>query len=176
MSLAPATEPVPGAAGGIGTGNEDAAQAVPDAKLLDPPERVNMTACFKLAGQLVSHRLTGAQPIQADAEDTSRQYIAQRCRFDTQADDAAERFAASLTVADLKRLPPLALATGTADLTVPWYESAEMARVLQDVGVQAQLLMYNSVAHTDWVTDWPGGSGSGQPTFHEDLRRLLACA
>ncbi|PSC75845.1 peptidase S9 [Micractinium conductrix] len=59
-----------------------------------------------------------------------------------------------LTVEAARRLPPTVLTSSCTDITVPWYESAEMYWELRDCGVPAKHLVYNKVSHGDFVTQW----------------------
>lgn len=143
---------------------------VPSAALLDPQERTHFAQLFERSGGLIAHRTAGAvagAPVDA---------LTARTQFDTQSRDAAERFAAQLHVQDVRRLPPLTLMTGTADLTVPWYETVEMHRHLQEAGAPAQLLMYNNVAHIDWVTGWQSHAHAGLLSFQRDVVALAKSA
>ena len=73
---------------------------------------------------------------------------------------------------DLRRLPPLTLMSGTADLTVPWYESVEMATRLRAAGLQPRLLMYDWVPHEAFATAWRRRD-CGRRGFQADLLRLI---
>jgi hypothetical protein len=75
------------------------------------------------------------------------------------------------------RLPPTVLMSSCTDVTVPWYESAEMFHRLCDAGVPAKSLVYNKVGHGDFVTRWPFGavaSGTGGDDAKAERAALLA--
>ena len=100
---------------------------------------------------------------------------------------AAERFAATLTSADVARLPPVVLLSSSRDTTVPWHESAAMFTVLRAAGVRTRHLMYDDVAHAGFVMACcperdidgaPAGSNAGtapgaSPKFMQDTIRLV---
>ena len=147
--------------------------AVPVVTLLDPPERAHFVCKRRLSGAAIGQRVAGSalkNTPTAEPHDAATP-------FELAAQDPAERFAASVTVQHVRTLPPIALLSGTADLTVPWYESVEMERVLREVGCDAQLLLYNGAGHIDWVMDWPANVApadtGGHATFHEDVVKLL---
>lgn len=59
------------------------------------------------------------------------------------------------------RLPPSVLMSSCTDMTVPWYESAEMYWRLYDCGVPVRHLVYNKVGHGDFVIDYPAAMNGG---------------
>jgi pimeloyl-ACP methyl ester carboxylesterase len=81
--------------------------------------------------------------------------------------------AGDLEVVDLKQLPPIVLMHGTTDLTVPWYESVEMARSLKDAGVNARLLLYDWVPHAAFSTAWSTGKLADARSFQQDIVQLV---
>ena len=150
------------------SGAPDGTSAVPAADLLNPPERIHFAEHFACDGGLIAHRTVGA--LSGSACSTRMQ---ERACFDKTAGEPAERFAAHLCADDIAALPPLTFMTGTADLTVPWYESVEMQRYAASAGAKARLLMYNSVGHIDWVTGWQASGQTGLQGFQQDIVRLV---
>ncbi|KAL4442435.1 hypothetical protein ABPG77_005019 [Micractinium sp. CCAP 211/92] len=59
-----------------------------------------------------------------------------------------------LTADAVRKLPPTVLTSSCTDLTVPWFESAEMYWMLHDCGIPAKHLVYNKVGHVEFVTEW----------------------
>ena len=59
------------------------------------------------------------------------------------------------------RFPPTFLIAGCADVTVPWFESAEFHWALHDADVPSRVLLYLKENHVGFVLDWrpkPGAS------------------
>ena len=82
-----------------------------------------------------------------------------------------------------RHLPPCVLQSSCSDVTVPWYESAELYWDLRDCGVPARSLVYNRVGHGDFVVGWrplptPVGvhSLADLPDFAADLVTVLGVA
>jgi acetyl esterase/lipase len=62
---------------------------------------------------------------------------------------------------------------GTLDVTVPWYESVDMARALRDAGARVRLLLYDWVPHIAFATAWTAGDLAQTRSFQRDVLRLL---
>ncbi|CAL8466146.1 g5682 [Coccomyxa elongata] len=60
----------------------------------------------------------------------------------------------NFSLEDARQLPPCILMSSLPDLTVPWYESAEMFWRLYDCGVPAKHLVYSKLTHGDFVISW----------------------
>ena len=72
-----------------------------------------------------------------------------------QEEKATQQHHLSLSLEEVRRLPPTILQASTTDLTVPWYESADMHWALHDCGVPSKVLLYrNHVGHGDFVVNW----------------------
>lgn len=78
------------------------------------------------------------------------------------------------TVAAARKLPPCVLQSSCSDVTVPWYESAEMYWALQDCGVPAKCLVYNRVGHGDFVVGWSPRPSAGEVHGVADLAPYAA--
>ncbi|CAN8072099.1 unnamed protein product [Agarophyton chilense] len=50
--------------------------------------------------------------------------------------------------------PKTYIMTSTCDTVVPMYSSLRFAAALRKIGLACDLLVYDFVAHTDWVLDW----------------------
>lgn len=59
-----------------------------------------------------------------------------------------------LSLSQARRFPPTILQASTSDVTVPWYESADMHWALHDCGVPSKCLIYNRTGHGDFVVEW----------------------
>jgi acetyl esterase/lipase len=139
----------------------------PPSHLLNPPDRARLRDAFPLAGSSLAFRVAGAKA-------TGAAPSLRASGFSEHAADAAARFAAQVNADTVRRLPPCVFMSGTADVTVPWYESVEMDRAMRECGCASQLLLYNKVGHADWVTDWPRARANhGHARFHDDLYELL---
>jgi acetyl esterase/lipase len=148
-----------------GPHQERGAPSEPPHHLLNPPGRTLFYASFDLAGDAIAARASGRV--------NSSTAVAPP-PFSTKAASAAERFAAAVRLEDVRLLPPLVLMHGTEDMTVPWYESLHMERLLHQAGVDVRLLLYRGVKHQDFVTGWPPACRDGTRSFNEDLYRLVA--
>jgi hypothetical protein len=80
---------------------------------------------------------------------------------------------ADLEVSDVRLLPPITLMHGTLDVTVPWYESVDMAKTLRDAGANARLLLYDWVPHIAFPLAWTARDLGEARSFQRDVVRLL---
>eukprot|EP00892_Ulva_mutabilis_P005005 jgi/Ulvmu1/2877/UM146_0019.1 len=176
-----------------GQGGQEGVQpgAMPAVETLNPPGRQRFFEMFPLAGDAIAARAghLSAADAGADGADaasgTAVMLDGESFQFD--AEDAAERFAAALSIDDVGRLPPVVLMCSSTDTTVPWHESAEMFHVLRAAGVRARHLMYDDVGHAGFVMEWkvvrdaggePAGADGGEladerPRFLRDTIRLV---
>jgi len=70
--------------------------------------------------------------------------------------------------------PPTILMAGCADVTVPWYESADFHWKLQDAAVPSRLLLYLKEGHTEFVLDWDKKRPRDSlPPYSRDFLRIL---
>ena len=64
--------------------------------------------------------------------------------------------------------PPAYLLAGCADVTVPWFESAEFHLALADAGARSRMLLYLTEPHGSFVLKWrPRGVRSRSPAASE---------
>lgn len=64
--------------------------------------------------------------------------------------------------------PPAYLLAGCADVTVPWFESAEFHLALADAGARSRMLLYLTEPHGSFVLKWrPRGVRSRAPAASE---------
>ena len=64
--------------------------------------------------------------------------------------------------------PPAYLLAGCADVTVPWFESAEFHLALADAGARSRMLLYLTEPHGSFVLKWrPRGVRSRSPVASE---------
>lgn len=165
--------------------------AMPSAEALNPAGRQRFFEMFPLAGDAIAARAGHLAAAHAGGEvaggEAATAIMLDGAEFRPDAADAAERFAAGLTVADVRRLPPVVLLSSSRDTTVPWHESAEMFHVLRAAGVPARHLMYDDVSHAGFVMSWrierdedglPAGMACGvapeaPPKFMQDTVRLV---
>lgn len=176
-------EEQPGEAGGQA--------AMPSAEALNPAGRQRFFEMFPLAGDAIAARAGYLAAAHAGGGvaggEAATAIMLDGAEFRPDAADAAERFAAGLTAADVRRLPPVVLLSSSRDTTVPWHESAEMFHVLRAAGVAARHLMYDDVSHAGFVMSWqverdedglPAGTAGGvtpeaPPKFMQDTVRLV---
>jgi len=59
-----------------------------------------------------------------------------------------------ISVEAVRALPPCILQSSCSDVTVPWYESADLYWSLHDCGVLVRNLVYNRVGHGEFVVGW----------------------
>lgn len=166
--------------------------SVPPAEMLNPADRQRFFQMFPLGGDAIAARAGHLAAVHAGAEvvagsEAASAIMLDGAAFRADATDPAERFAATLTAADVARLPPVVLLSSSRDTTVPWHESAEMFNVLRAAGVRTRHLMYDDVAHAGFVMAWrperdidgaPAGSDGGtapgaSPKFMQDTIRLV---
>lgn len=91
--------------------------------------------------------------------------LATRIGFERPRDDMACQLASTegptkpiplqLSVAQIRRLPPVVLMSSCTDVTVPWYQSAEMFWMLLDGGCLVKHLCYPFAGHSDFVIAFP---------------------
>eukprot|EP00878_Enallax_costatus_P019497 GHUV01020570.1.p1 GENE.GHUV01020570.1~~GHUV01020570.1.p1 ORF type:complete len:468 (+),score=134.16 GHUV01020570.1:543-1946(+) len=101
---------------------------------------------FQLSGESIAHRI--------GFDRGSDQYSAAEAALQLQS-EAGMRDIMQFPLEAAAHLPPTVLVSSCTDVTVPWYESAEMYHKLLDAGVPVKHLVYNKVGHGDFVVDWP---------------------
>ena len=114
---------------------------------------------FPLAGEAVAHRIGFDR---GSAHHAAREALLADLAL------AGAAAAPALPLAAAARLPPAVLMSSCADVTVPWFESAELFHRLVDAGVPAKHLVYNKVGHGDFVVDWPARSRAPEAAADED--------
>jgi len=87
----------------------------------------------------------------------------------------SRRAANGATSTEEFRFPPTILMAGCADVTVPWYESADFHWKLQDAAIPSRLLLYLKQGHTEFVLDWDSKARSEDslPPYSRDFLRVL---
>jgi acetyl esterase/lipase len=81
---------------------------------------------------------------------------------------------AAATSTEEFHFPPTILMAGCADVTVPWYESADFHWKLQDAAVPSRLLLYLREGHTEFVLDWDEKRPRDSlPAYSRDFLRIL---
>ena len=77
-----------------------------------------------------------------------------RRRDDVVDDDAPTANVSAMRATPPGCFPPTFLAAGCADVTVPWFESAEFHWALRDADVPSRMLLYLKEPHASFVLGW----------------------
>ncbi|BDA51015.1 probable isoprenylcysteine alpha-carbonyl methylesterase I at N-terminal half [Coccomyxa sp. Obi] len=147
-------------AAALGSGRKESAPAARLGRLRG--ETIAERVGFQSGGFALGPSMAHAQ-VSLDA--TCAEETAQSQHAPAESIGSEEMF--DFTLEGARQLPPCILMSSLPDLTVPWYESAEMFWRLYDCGVPVKHLVYPKLTHGDFVISWkplqqtPSGCSGG---------------
>eukprot|EP00877_Chromochloris_zofingiensis_P002628 jgi/Chrzof1/12366/Cz06g31300.t1 len=127
-------------------------------------ERGHFHSAFPLTGEAISHRVGFERPSDSYPAMESKLAVLSASDMDDVMDFPLEAAG---------QLPPTVLMSSCSDVTVPWYESAEMYWRLYDAGVPVKHLVYNKVGHGDFVVKWPTDYSHQQSTMQSNMQSVI---